>query len=93
MENDVYVFGQFSNWDFQSQCKMNFDSTSNKYESTILLKNGGYDFSYALEKDNGVDEVFFQGSHSRTRNAYDILIYYRPFGKVYDKLIGYKRVD
>ena len=93
LPNNVYVFGQLSDWQLQDYFKMDYDSTAGKYEKTILLKNGEYDYSFALDREGKSDEVYFQGSHSETTNSYDILIYYRPFGKINDLLIGFKRVD
>lgn len=92
IEQDVYVFGQLSDWKLNPRFKMRYDSTANMYITTVLLKNGEYDYSYAVDTPNGADEVVFQGSHSETENDYDVLIYYRAFGKYYDEIVGYKEI-
>ena len=72
---------------------MHYDTTRNIYTRKIWLKNGEYDYSYAIDDEKEINEFYFQGSHSETMNAYDILIYYRAFGAYYDQLIGYKKID
>lgn len=93
IDEDVYIFGQLSDWQLDKRFKLNYDSIAEKYTHSMLIKNGEYDFSYAVDKEGIADEFFFQGSHSETRNTYDVLVYYRPFGKMYDKIIGFKRLD
>lgn len=91
-DDDIYVFGQLSDWRLDQKFKLNYDSTTSIYSRSILLKNGEYDFTYAMDRPEGPNEVILQGSHSETQNSYEILIYYRAFGKYYDELIGYKRL-
>ena len=64
------------------------------YECVLQLKQGYYDYEYAVmpDKDNVPDETIIEGSHYETENEYTILVYYRFLGTRYDQLIGYKKM-
>jgi hypothetical protein len=92
----VYVFGQLSDWELQPQCKLQYNAEKQQYTATIPLKQGYYNYSFAVQspdQPNVVNEVYFEGSHFQTRNTYDILVYYRPPGSRTDLLIGYQWLE
>ena len=61
------------------------------YHAKILLKQGIYNYIYALEKPNKErDDRTLEGSYRQTTNDYDILVYYSPFGARTDYLLGYR---
>lgn len=92
----VYVFGQLSDWQLQPACKLTYRAEEQHYTGQILLKQGYYNYSFALQsanQPNVINEVYFEGSHFQTRNTYDILVYYRPPGSRTDLLIGYQWLE
>lgn len=89
-DSDVYVFGQLSDWKLKDEFKMEFDEEDKKYKAVILLKQGEYNYSYALDESGSANETVLQGSHSETENDYEVLVYYRPFGKYYDEIVAFK---
>lgn len=87
----VYVTGGFSEWQLSDTYKMTYFPEKQLYEKTILLKQGFYNYLYSLVNSAGKrDDVHFEGTHSRTENSYEILVYFRPLGFRTDLLIGYK---
>lgn len=92
IEGDVYVTGRFNNWQLTDENRMRFNSSNGieRYETTIRLKQGYYEYAYYV-KSNQLDEDYFEGSHLLTENEYEILVYYRMPGNINDELIGYKR--
>jgi hypothetical protein len=87
----VYVTGGFSEWQLSDTYKMTYFPERQLYEKTILLKQGFYNYLYSLVNSEGKrDDVHFEGTHSRTENNYEILVYFRPLGFRTDLLIGYK---
>ncbi len=90
-EGKVYVTGGFSEWQLTDTYKMAYIPERQMYEKTILLKQGFYNYLYSLVNSAGQrDDVYFEGTHSRTENSYEILVYFRPLGFRTDLLIGYK---
>ena len=91
----VYVFGALTDWQLKDEFKLAYDSTRQQYAGHALLKQGYYNYDFAVPGDAGApaNEVFFEGSHQETENQYDLLVYYRPPGTRADLLIGYQQID
>ncbi|WP_082815292.1 type IX secretion system plug protein [Pontibacter akesuensis] len=88
---DVYLMGELTNWRTLENAKLKYDVAREVYAGRMLLKQGYYNYYYALQTAAGTDASYFEGSHFETDNSYDILIYYRPPGSRADLLIGYDR--
>ncbi|SFF29560.1 type IX secretion system plug protein [Thermoflexibacter ruber] len=88
----VYVTGAFSDWQLTEDYRMSYVPEKQAYQKTILLKQGFYNYQYSFTKNFGTerDDVYFEGTHSRTENNYEIFVYFRPLGFRTDLLIGYK---
>jgi hypothetical protein len=88
VNGQVYVIGAMNNWSKSEESRMTFRKDKNIYETTLLLKQGLYNYQYWVEsdKENGFK---IEGSHFETENTYEILIYYRPFRPNADLLVGY----
>ncbi len=91
---DLYVFGHISDYDFLPSHKMIFNQETKRYQSSIYLKQGYYNYEYILKKDDGESiNRFIEGTHYETINDYFIYIYYRPLGTDYDQLLGYQKLS
>lgn len=92
---DIYVFGAFSDFNCYDDNKMKYNPEKEHYELDMLVKQGYYNYQYVfVPKDAGdVDEKYFEGSYYETENDYLILVYHRPYGSHYDRLIGMKVVN
>ena len=89
-DQDLYVFGGFSDWQLKPQFKMFYNERINAYVAKMTLKQGYYDYTYAAFP-RGADEIDFEvteGDSYETRNNYTILMYFRSFGGRYDQIIG-----
>ncbi|WP_345161554.1 DUF5103 domain-containing protein [Nibribacter koreensis] len=90
----VYVFGGLSDWQLQEQFKLIYDDQKQLYTGSALLKQGYYNYYFAVKGANGqADAKYFEGSHFATENVYDVLVYYRPPGTRTDLIIGYATVQ
>ncbi len=87
--NEVYVFGKFNNYTLSKENKMTYNNLTGNLETTIKLKQGFYNYKYALITNNGkIDLNVISGNFHFTENNYLVLVYYRNFGDQYDSLIG-----
>lgn len=86
---DVYVFGQFTDWQLKPEFRMQYDDEAKAYYCEAYLKQGYYNYQYLVvnRKTGAVDESGFEGNWYETGNDYQILVYYRPFGVRYDQLM------
>lgn len=90
-EGNIYVFGALSDWQCKERFKMEYLEDKGIYYAKILVKQGIYNYIYALENTNKTrDDRMLEGSYRQTVNDYDVLVYYHPFGARTDYLLGYR---
>jgi len=89
--SDLYLFGEFTDWKLLPEYRMYYDYDRQAYRAQALLKQGFYNYSYALESSakGYADLSFLEGSHWQTENDYQILVYHREIGSRYDRLVGF----
>jgi hypothetical protein len=86
---DVYVVGGMTDWKFLPEYKLTYDERVGAYVGRLYLKQGYYNYGYAVPDDNGnPDFSLLEGNWYATENNYTILTYFRPRGGQYDQLIG-----
>jgi len=92
---DIYVDGDFCNWQCTSKNKMEYDFKTNSYRKTIFLKQGYYNYLFAtLDHNNKIPDLgYIEGNHWETENNYVVYVYYHDIAMNYDMLIGYKSMN
>ncbi|MBN2663953.1 MAG: DUF5103 domain-containing protein [Bacteroidales bacterium] len=88
--NNVYIFGELTNWQLLPDFKMDYNNNHNIYQKTILLKQGYYNYCLVLENK---DLFPIDGSFFETENDYVIYVYLHDFRMNYDKLIAAKVIN
>ena len=91
---DVYIIGAITDWRMDDNSKMEYDPQRRGYKKGLLLKQGYYDYMYAV-KDNasGITSVApINGDFWETNNVYHIFVYLFDPIENYDKLIGYTTI-
>ena len=88
-EKEVYVYGAFNDFKITEENKMYFDSEENIYRGNILLKQGFYNYTFATkESDGSINTNYINGSFYETENEYTIIVYYKPFGSFFERVVG-----
>lgn len=87
LDREVYITGQFNNWQMNATNRMYYDETSKQYKGGVRLKQGYY--NYQFWTSNPIPMKEYEGSHLQTRNEYEALVYYREPGTIYDQVVGY----
>ncbi len=92
---NFYVFGALTGWRTTPENKMHYNYDEGQYEATLFLKQGYYDYQFVFLPDGSVipDETIVEGSHYETENEYNILVYYRPVGGRFDRLVGLRKIN
>lgn len=91
-KGDVYIFGGLTDWKMRPEFKMIYDYQRQAYRAQVFLKQGYYNYQYAVADNQGpylVDLETLEGSHWETENEYQILVYNREIGDRYDRLVGF----
>ncbi|MCW3804988.1 DUF5103 domain-containing protein [Plebeiibacterium marinum] len=87
---DIYIMGGLTNWRIDDSSVMRYNPQFKRYEKTLLLKQGFYNYLYAF-KTPQTDQAtvsILEGSYSEAENDYLFLVYYRDISDNYDRLIG-----
>ncbi|WP_185146951.1 type IX secretion system plug protein [Chryseobacterium echinoideorum] len=90
MNKELYILGGFNDFQPKKEFQMQYDEASQKYIAKIYLKQGFYNYILATKEANeslNLGEI--NGNFWQTENLYQAFLYYRPFGRNYDGLIGY----
>lgn len=90
---EIYVLGQFNEYKADENSLMYYDPKNQKYIAKIFLKQGFYNYILATKDKNGkINLGEINGNFWQTQNQYQAFLYYTPFGKNYDGLIGYGEI-
>ena len=92
---EIFLLGGFSDWQLNDDFKMQYNADKKQYEASIYLKQGYYNYHYALKDSttNRVDVSFIEGTHYQTRNDYYLYVYYRAVGDRHDSFVGFLKTS
>ena len=88
----MHLYGDFFNGILDERSQMEYRVESGAYEKAILLKAGLYNYQYVFMEDDDTKPSLkrTEGNFFETENEYNIVVYFRPAGARYDRLVGYK---
>lgn len=89
-EGDYFVEGDITNRRFDPQSRMVYNRATGRYELSLLLKQGAYNYQYlyvAPGSERG-ESGPVEGNYFQTVNEYTVKVYHRPRGGRYDRLVG-----
>lgn len=91
----INVFGELSNWNANKSNEMTWNFNTGRYELTMLLKQGYYNYMYVYvpEGSPAADHTNLEGSFWETENDYQIFVYYRDISSRYHRLIAYRQLN
>ena len=88
-DKEVYVYGAFNDFNISDENKMHYDAKEKVYFGNILLKQGFYNYTFAtLNSKGNLNTSNVNGSFYETENEYTVIVYYKPFGSFYERVIG-----
>jgi hypothetical protein len=95
LDASVYVVGGFNNWQFNDDCKMQYNFSTQRYEGNLLLKQGYFNYIFACKNSftGEIDLNRFEGSHDETENNYSIYVFYKGMTERFQRLVGYRVVN
>lgn len=92
-DGDVYIVGGFNQYQYSEENKMTYDAENQMWTTTLLLKQGLYDYQYSyVDLDGTIHTTTFSGNHFQTGNTYQALVYIRRPGTTWDELLGYSQL-
>lgn len=89
-DKQLYVLGKFNEFVANKESEMIYDVATKRYIAKIYLKQGFYNYILATKDASGfINLGEINGNFWQTENLYQAFLYYKPFGRNYDGLIGY----
>lgn len=86
---DHFVVGDFNQHIISNENKLEFNAETERFETTILLKQGIYNYKFvSRDLEGNTYTNLISGSYWPTENTYWVLVYYRPLGARCDELIA-----
>ncbi|MGZ3873432.1 MAG: type IX secretion system plug protein [Mucilaginibacter sp.] len=91
----LYIVGRFNDYKLNGKSRMAFDASTNKFVTSLYLKQGVYDYAYVwVDKITAkLDITALEGNYFETENDYQVLVYYRPPGARWEQLAGYMQIN
>ena len=94
---DLVVFGELTNYGKDPEATLIYNPQKGIYETDLFLKQGYYDYQYALKEIKSGSIRFNSSSTEQdaweTENVYLVLVYFRPLGGRYDELVSVRQVS
>lgn len=90
INTDIFLDGDFTYRRFSPQSRMIYNNATKCYEKSILLKQGAYNYQYLAVpsgSSHGKTSIV-EGNFYQTINEYVAMVYHRPPGSRYDRLVG-----
>ncbi len=85
----IFIVGGMTDWKMLPEYQLTWDDRVGSYLSRLYLKQGYYNYAYAIPDRYGhPDFSFIEGNWFGAENQYSILVYFRPRGGLYDQLVG-----
>lgn len=89
LDNSIHIYGAFNNFKIEEETKLNYNETKKMYEGAILLKQGFYNYTFVgVNKGNILNTRLVRNSFFETENEYTVIVYYRPLGGFFDRVVG-----
>ena len=91
----VYILSEAFNNIMDERSQMDYSAEDKGYTKTVLLKEGYYNYLYVTRKDDQspAGTAAIEGNFYQTENEYRIMVYFRPIGGRYDRLIGVQTIQ
>lgn len=88
--SDIFVQGEMTDALPEEAARMQYDDDIKGYTLTLPLKQGAYNYRYALRAPGDItpSPASIEGNHYQTRNEYTVKVYYRQPGARADRLLA-----
>lgn len=86
--DSIVVLGSFNQWKPSINSQLTYDAATGSYIASALVKEGEWQYKYAIIKNNRLDDHRLDHPFSRSRRVYTTFVYYKAFGTSYYRLIN-----
>ena len=93
--DNVYILSEAFNNLLDARSQMEYSPQDKGYVKTVVMKEGYYNYLYVTRKNNQspASAAAIEGNFFQTENEYRVMVYFRPMGGRYDRLIGVQTIQ
>jgi len=93
--DNVFILGELFNNLLDARSQMEYSITDKGYVKSVILKEGYYNYLYVTRKDeqSPASAATVEGNFYQAENEYRVMVYFRPPGGRYDRLIGVQTIQ
>ncbi|MCH8486080.1 MAG: DUF5103 domain-containing protein [Candidatus Cyclonatronum sp.] len=85
----VFVTGSFTNWSISAAQRMIYSPDEDAFSARILMKEGRYDYTYAVVNNNRLVDLRLSAFFAQTNQEYQVLVYFRDQQQQFDRLLQF----
>lgn len=86
-QGEIFIEGDLTERRLSPRSRMEWDDDAGCYRQSLLLKQGSYNYRYAVSTPEGISNLI-EGDKYPTVNTYTVCVYHREPGGRYDRLVG-----
>lgn len=86
---EVYVLGPFTNWQIQPEFRMEYIPEEDAFRTISLIKEGRYDYTYAVIENGYVNDLRLDAFFADTRQYYQVIVYFHDREQGYDRVLQF----
>ncbi|MEM9986102.1 MAG: type IX secretion system plug protein domain-containing protein [Bacteroidota bacterium] len=92
---EVYVFGELTDWQCLPEFRMDWNASTQRYETDVLLKQGIYDYQYVVKGPLHpvANPTPLEGRRRDTENFYSAMVYFRTPGDRAERIVGFQPIN
>ena len=93
-KGDVYLYGALTDWNLKEDAKLEYDDRLGCYETSLLLKQGYYNYTYLFVPDESqiASQEAVDGNFFQTTQDYYVFVYLYDYDYGYDRLLGMQKI-
>jgi hypothetical protein len=87
-KSEIYLLGDFNQWTINERYKLNFDTQEGVFRVDALIKQGLYNYMYAIIENGEINPIRNLESLSKKPQEYAGFVYYKDPQLQYDRLLN-----
>jgi hypothetical protein len=85
---DLFLTGDFIQWQILPEYRLEQDTTLGWWQSTALLKQGSYAYKYVIVRNGNLDFLSTEDGYTRSRQEYQSFVYYYDPNRNFFRLLS-----
>ena len=87
-DSEIYLIGDFNQWTISNNYRLKFNSKDNIYRVNAIIKQGLYNYKYAMIENGEINTLLNVESLSQKPQEYAAFVYYKDPQLLYDRLLN-----